>query len=94
MGVVDDEDNAQAAVETLERAGVADQDPATFGGEERLRQVDAEGVHGGGVTHNWRSLQRWTVEGHHCRRTRRRSPAVITSSMSVCTGAGSLKQSC
>ena len=48
--VIDDGDEARAAVETLECAGLADRDLATFEGEEGLRQVDAEGVHGGGVT--------------------------------------------
>ncbi len=33
-----------------------------------MQQVDAEGVHSGGVKHVLRSLQRWTAEGHHLRR--------------------------
>lgn len=68
MAVIDDEQNTQAAVETLERAGIADRELTTFEGEEGVRQVDAEGVHSGGVTHVLRGLQRWTVEGHHLRR--------------------------
>ena len=68
MAVIDDERNTQAAVETLERAGIADRELATFEGEEGVRQVDAEGVHSGGVKHVLRGLQRWTVEGDHLRR--------------------------
>ena len=34
MAVIDDEQNMQAAVETLERAGIADRELATFEGEE------------------------------------------------------------
>ena len=68
MAVIDDERKTQAAVETLERAGIADRELATFQGEEGVRQVDAEGVHSGGVKHVLRGLQRVTVEGHHLRR--------------------------
>lgn len=68
MAVIDDERKTHAAVETLERAGVADREVATFEGEEGVREVDAEGVHSGGVKHVLRSLQRVTVEGRHLRR--------------------------
>lgn len=68
MAVIDDARNTLAAVETLEQAGVADRELATFEGEEGLRQVDADGVHSGGVTHVLRNLQRWTAEGDHLRR--------------------------
>ena len=68
MAVIDDEDDTQAAVETLERAGIEDRALATFEGEEGMRQVDAEGVHSGRITHILRGLQRWTVEGDHLRR--------------------------
>jgi hypothetical protein len=68
IAVVDDSRQTHAAVETLERAGIADRDLATFSGEEGARQIDAEGVHSGGVTHVLRGLQRWTVEGAHLRK--------------------------
>ena len=68
MAVIDDARNTLAAVETLEQAGIADRELATFEGKEGLRQVDADGVHSGGVTHVLRSLQRWTAEGEHLRR--------------------------
>ena len=68
IAVIDDPRHAQAAVETLEHAGIADRDVATFSGEEGARQIDAEGVHSGGVTHVLRGLQRWTVEGAHLRK--------------------------
>ena len=68
MAVIDDAQNTEAAVETLERAGIADRELATFSGEEGARQVDAEGVHSGGVKHVLRGLQRWTVEGAHLRK--------------------------
>ena len=68
MAVIDDERLTQAAVETLERAGIPDRELATFEGEEGVRQVDAEGVYSDGVKQVLRGLQRWTVEGHHLRR--------------------------
>jgi hypothetical protein len=68
MAVIDDPQNTQAAVETLERAGLGDRDLATFSGEEGVRQIDADGVHSGGVTHVLRGLQRLTVEGSHLRK--------------------------
>jgi hypothetical protein len=68
IAVIDDPRQTQAAVETLERAGVADRDLATFSGEEGARQIDADGVHSGGVKHVLRGLQRWTVEGAHLRK--------------------------
>ena len=39
IGVIDDPRHTQAAVETLERAGIADRDLATFSGEAGARQV-------------------------------------------------------
>jgi hypothetical protein len=68
MAVIDDPRNTQAAVETLEQAGIVDGDLATFSGDEGARQIDANGVHSGGVKHVLRGLQRWTVEGAHLRR--------------------------
>ena len=44
IAVIDDPRQTQATVETLERAGVADRDLATFSGEEGARQIDAEGA--------------------------------------------------
>ena len=73
IAVIDDPRQTQAAIETLERAGVRRRDLAAFSGEEGARQIDAEGVHSGGVTHVLRGLQRWTVEGAHLRHTRRNS---------------------
>ena len=68
IAVIDDPRQTQAAVETLERAGVADRDLATFSGENGARQIDAEGVYSGGVTHILRGLQRFTLEGAHLRK--------------------------
>ena len=67
IAVIDDPRQTQAAIDTLERAGIADRDLATFSGEEGARQIDAAGVHSGGVKHVLRGLQRWTVEGAHLR---------------------------
>lgn len=68
IAVIDDPRQAQAAVETLGRAGIADQDLTAFSGDEGARQIDAEGVHSAGVTHVLRGLQRLTIEGAHLRR--------------------------
>ena len=68
IAVIDDPRRTQAAVETLERAGVADRDLATFSGEEGARQIDAEGVYSGGVKHVLRGLQRFMLEGAHLRK--------------------------
>jgi hypothetical protein len=68
IAVIDDPRQTQAVVETLARAGISDRDMATFSGQEGARQIDAEGVHSGGVTHMLRGLQRWTVEGAHLRK--------------------------
>ena len=68
MAVIDDEGTAQEALETLERAGMAERNLATLSGGEGARQIDAEGVHSGGVKHALRALQRLTVEGSHLRR--------------------------
>ena len=68
IAVIDDPRQTQAAVETLERAGIADRDLATFSGEEGARQMDAEGAYSGGVKHILRGLQRFTLEGTHLRK--------------------------
>ena len=68
IAVIDDPRQTQAAVETLERAGVADRDLATFSGEKGARQIDAEGAYSGGVKHILRGLQRFTLEGTHLRK--------------------------
>ena len=68
IAVIDDPRQTQAAIETLERVGIADRNLATFSGEEGARQIDAEGVHSGGVKHVLRALQRWTLEGAHLRK--------------------------
>jgi len=68
MAVIDDAEHAQAAIETLERAGVPEHERAALSGTEGARDVDAEGTHSGGVKHALRALQRLTVEGHHLRR--------------------------
>ena len=68
IAVIDDPRQTQAAVETLERAGVADRDLTTFSGEEGARQIDPEGVYSGGVKHVLRGLQRFTLEGAHLRK--------------------------
>ena len=68
IALIDDPRQTQAAVETLERAGVADRDLATFSGEEGARQMDAEGAYSGGVKHILRGLQRFTLEGKHLRK--------------------------
>lgn len=67
IAVIDDPRQTQAAIATLERAGIGDGDLAAFSGEAGARQIDAEGAHSGGVTHLLRRLQRWTVEGAHLR---------------------------
>lgn len=67
MAVIDDEAQAQAAVDTLEQAGVHDHDVAAFCGTEGVRELDADGVHGGGVKQALRALQQLTVEGLHLR---------------------------
>lgn len=68
MAVIDDPSRAQAAVETLERAGVPERQVATLSGTEGARELDAEGVHGGGVKQVLRAVQRLTAEGEHLRR--------------------------
>jgi hypothetical protein len=67
MAVIDDAENAQAAVETLERAGVPERELAALSGTEGAREIDADGVHSGGVKQVLRALQRLTVEGDHLR---------------------------
>ena len=68
MAVIDDAESAQAAVETLERAGVPERELAALSGAEGAREIDSEGTHSGGVKHALRALQSLTVEGHHLRR--------------------------
>ena len=68
IAVIDDPRQTQAAIATLERAGIGVRDLAAFSGEQGARHVDAEGVYSGGVTHMLRLLQRWTVEGAHLRK--------------------------
>jgi hypothetical protein len=68
MAVIDDEMEAQVAVETLERAGVPERELAAHSGAEGAREIDADGLHGGGIKQALRALQRLTVEGDHLRR--------------------------
>lgn len=67
MAVIDDAERARAAVETLERAGVPERGLAALSGADGAREIDADGVRSGGVTHLLRVLQRLTVEGDHLR---------------------------
>lgn len=67
MAVIDDARNAQAAVETLERAGVEERELAILSGRHGIRQIDAEGLYGGGIRRAFRLLQRLTVESDHLR---------------------------
>jgi hypothetical protein len=68
MAVIDDAEHAQAAVDTLERAGVPERELAALSGAEGTREIDSEGAYSGGVKHALRALQRLTVEGDHLRR--------------------------
>ena len=67
MAVIDDAGKAQAAVDTLERAGVQEYELAALSGAQGIREIDADGVCGGGVKHALRALQRLTTEGDHLR---------------------------
>jgi len=67
MAVIDDAEHARAAVDTLERAGVPERELAALSGADGAREIDAEGIYGGGVKHALRALQRLTVEGEHLR---------------------------
>ena len=67
MAVIDDAGKAEAAIETLERAGVPEHELATLTGTDGVREIDADGVHGGGVKQALRALQRLTTEGDHLR---------------------------
>ena len=67
MAVIDDAGKAQAAVDTLERAGVPEHELAALSGAEGIREIDADGIHGGGVKQALRALQRVTTEGDHLR---------------------------
>jgi hypothetical protein len=66
--VIDDPRQTQAAIARLARAGIGDGDLAAFSGEEGARQIDADGIYSGRVTHMLRGLQRLTVEGAHLRK--------------------------
>ncbi len=68
MAVIDDAENAQAAAETLERAGVPERALAALSGTDGAREIDSEGTSSGGVKYALRALQSLTVEGHHLRR--------------------------
>ena len=68
VAVIDDAQNTQTAVETLERAGIAEQELTTLAGVEGAREIDAAGIRSGSVTHVLRALQSITVEGSHLRR--------------------------
>jgi len=68
MAVIDDAEEAQTAVERLELAGMPERGLAALSGTEGVREIDADGVHSGGVKHALRALQRLTVEGDHLRR--------------------------
>ncbi len=67
MAVLDDAEKAQAAVATLERAGVPEHELAAMSGTDGLREIDADGIHGGGAKQVLRALQRVTTEGDHLR---------------------------
>jgi hypothetical protein len=47
MAVIDDAGKAQAAVDTLERAGVPEYELAALSGAQGIREIDADGSHGG-----------------------------------------------
>lgn len=68
IAVIDDAENAHAAVETLERVGIPESELADLSGPEALHQVDAEGAHSGGLTHALRAMQSLLIEGNHLRR--------------------------
>lgn len=67
MAVIDDAGKASAAVDTLERAGVSEHALAALSGAEGIREIDADGIHGGTVKHALRALQGMTTEGDHLR---------------------------
>ncbi len=67
MAVIDVAEHAEAAIETLERSGVPEHELAALSGTDGVREVDADGVHGGGVKQALRALQRLTTEGDHLR---------------------------
>ena len=93
MAVIDDAEHAQAAIETLERAGVPEHERAALSGTEGARDIDAEGTHSGGVKHALRALQRLTVEGHHLRRYEAELARGHSSSMSRRTDFRSVTES-
>ena len=94
MAVIDDAEHARAAVETLERAGVPERELAALSGTEGAREIDAEGTYGGGVKHALRALQGLTSKAITFGATKRSSPGGTSSSMSRCTDARSVTQSC
>jgi hypothetical protein len=68
MAVIDDAEHAQAAVDTLERAGVPERELTALSGTDGAREIDSKGTYSRGVKHALRALQRLTVEGDHLRR--------------------------
>jgi hypothetical protein len=67
MAVIDDAGKAQAAVDTLERAGVPEYELAALSGAQGIREIDADGSHGGAAKQVLRALQSVTTEGNHLR---------------------------
>ena len=67
MAVIDDAGKAQAAVDTLERAGVPEHELAALSGTQGIHDIDADGIHGGAVKQVLRALQSVTTEGSHLR---------------------------
>lgn len=67
MAVVDDSEQARAAVDTLEGAGVSESDVSTLVGAEGVQRIDVDGTRSGRLTRALRALQRLTVEGDHLR---------------------------
>jgi hypothetical protein len=67
MAVIDEAEHAEAAIETLERAGVPEHELAALSGTDGVREIDADGGRSGGVKQALRALQRLTTEGEHLR---------------------------
>ncbi|MEQ1869476.1 MAG: hypothetical protein ABL961_05575 [Vicinamibacterales bacterium] len=67
MAVIDDAGKAQAAVDSLERAGVPEHELAALSGAEGIHEIDADGSHGAAVKQALRALQSVTTEGTHLR---------------------------
>ncbi len=49
------------------RAGVPEQALTALSGVDGVREIDADGVHGGPVKQTLRAVQYWTTEGDHLR---------------------------